>query len=115
MAQVSLKGMKFYGFHGYYDFERRIGSEFILDVEVKLPIESNPRDQIEMTLDYEHIYAVSKKFMMKKYRLLESIAYDIGAELKLSYPIIEQVKVTLAKISPPVGGKVKRAEVAIIL
>lgn len=115
MALVALRGMQFYAFHGFYDFERRVGSEFLLDVELTFPILEDPHDQIENTIDYEFIYRVSKKYMSKKYRLLESLAYDIAKELKSDYTKIESVKVILSKVSPPVGGKVKSAEVSIII
>lgn len=113
MATVSLKGMKFYAFHGYYDFERRIGNNFIVDVDAQVVIKGDPDDKIEKTLNYENVYAITEKYMQKKYQLLESLAFDIATEIKIYDSKVEKVKVTLSKLNPPVGGKVDRAVVSI--
>ena len=115
MAKVALKGMKFYAFHGYYDFERRIGNNFEVDIEATLKISEDPNDRIEATINYEEMYTICERYMQKKYLLLESLAFDIAQEIKANYPIVERVVVLLAKLNPPVGGIVERAEVTIEL
>lgn len=115
MVKVSLKGMKFYAFHGFYEFERRIGNDFILDVETQINMDGNPNDHIENTINYESIYQICSHIMQKKYKLLESVAYDIGMKIKEEYPIVQSVEVTLAKLNPPVGGKVEKSEIIVKL
>ena len=115
MAKVSLKGMKFYAFHGYYEFERRVGHNFILDVETILDISEDPNEQIENTVNYETIYEICDHFMQKKYKLLESVAYDIADRIKSDLPKVKKVRVTLAKLNPPLKGKVARSEIVIEL
>ena len=115
MARVALNGMKFYAFHGYYDFERRIGNNFEVDLEATLKIQEDPIDRIEATINYEEMYAICERYMQMKYLLLESLAYDIAHEIKSKHPIVEKIEVKLAKLNPPVGGKVDRAVVTIVL
>lgn len=115
MATVELRGMKFYAFHGYYDFERRVGNNFELDVITTIDMPADPNDRIENTVNYEEIYKISESFMQKKYLLLESLAYDIAEDIKSKHPIVQKVKVILSKLKPPVGGKVDRALVSIEL
>ena len=115
MAKVSLKGMKFYAFHGYYEFERRVGCNFILDVEAELNINEDPNEQIENTVNYESLYEICQMYMSKKYQLLESVAYDIAKHIKDQHEIVTKVKVTLAKMNPPLPGKVDKSEIEIIL
>lgn len=115
MVKVSLKGMKFYAFHGYYDFERRVGNDFIIDVETTINMAGHPNDHIENTVDYEAIYKVCSTIMQKKYKLLESVAYDIALMIKEQHPKVENVTVTLAKLNPPVGGKAEKSEIVIKL
>lgn len=105
--------MKFYAFHGYYDFERRVGNNFIVDVDAVVDIVGDPNDNIDKTLNYEEIYRITEKFMHKKYLLLEGLAYDIGKAIKESDPKVKTVKVALAKLKPPVGGQVDKAVVTI--
>lgn len=115
MAAVALKGMKFYAFHGYYEFERRVGNNFILDVEIDIDMNSDPDDQIDNTVNYEEVYTICAKFMQKKYSLLESVVFDIGTEIKSTFKLVNTVEVSLSKLSPPVGGKVDRAVVTVTI
>ncbi len=113
MAVVALQGMRFYAFHGYYEFERRVGNNFIVDVEVDIKMSQDPNDRIENTMNYEMVYKITERFMQKKYQLLESLAYDIAEEIKAADDKVNKVKVSLSKLNPPVGGKVDRAKVII--
>ena len=112
---VALEGMEFYAFHGYYEFERRVGNNFRLDVHVEVSLDEDPDDQIDKTVNYEEIYQVSAQYMKKKYQLLESVAYDIAHHLKSQYKKVEKVTVSLSKPNPSLGGKAARAKVVIVL
>jgi dihydroneopterin aldolase len=111
MAKVGLERMEFYAFHGYYDFERRIGNRFILDVIVDIDIINDPDERISNTFNYEIIYEVCKRLMKRRYRLLESLAHDIGAELRNQEHSINGVMVRIEKINPGMGGKIGKAVV----
>ncbi len=115
MTTVALKGMKFYAYHGYYEFERKIGNNFTVDVTIKTELTAHPKEQIESTVNYEWIYQVVKKHMSCKYRLLETLAYDMVLDIKKLDPKILQVQLRLVKHNPPVGGTVDEAEVTIEL
>ena len=114
-ANISLVGMEFYAFHGYYELERRVGSRFVLDVEVSLDEFKDPSDRIEMTINYENIYEISAYYMAKKYKLLESVAFDIASEIKSKFTQVRKVKVRLSKINPKLAGKVGAAQVELVI
>ena len=105
--------MKFYAFHGYYEFERRIGNNYIVDIETEVNLDANPNDQIDETVNYEDLYEICKKYMGKKYQLLESLAYDIAQEVKANHNKVEKVRVVLQKLNPPLGGKVDKSVIEI--
>ncbi len=115
MAKVALRGMKFYAFHGYYEFERRVGCNFILDVEATVTINADPGDQIEKTINYEDLYRICQQYMQLKYKLLESVAYDIAAHIKREFEVVDHIKVTLSKLNPPLPGKVDKSVIEIEL
>lgn len=115
MAKVSLKGMKFYAFHGYYEFERRVGTNFILDVETEFELKEDPDEHIENTINYESLYAICQFYMEKKYSLLETVAYDIANRIKTDFELVDKVRVTLSKLNPPLPGKVDKSEIVIEL
>jgi len=114
-TKVALKGMKFYAFHGYYEFERRIGNNYIVDIEAQIELARDPNDQIDETINYEQLYEVVKRYMSKKYKLLESLAYDIAQEVKTTHPKVKEIKVVLHKLNPPVGGKVDKSIIEVTL
>ena len=115
MIKIALSGMHFYAFHGYYDFERRIGTNFIVDVEILLEEGAKPETGIHNTINYEEVYTIVHNFMQKKYKLLESLANDIALEIKDQHKLAHQVKIKLSKLQPPLPGKAERAFVEITL
>ena len=114
-TKVALKGMRFYAFHGYYDFERRIGNNFSLDVIADVDLSEDPNDLIHQTLNYESIYKICNEIMQQKYKLLESVAFDIASQIKKDFSKVSSVEVRLSKLNPPVGGKVDSSEITITL
>lgn len=111
MAKVGLQGMKFYAFHGYYEFERRIGNEFIIDVMVDIDIDGHPDDKIANTYNYEEIYHVCSRHMVPKYKLLESLAHDIAKDIKAGSDLVKTVNIKIEKLNPNIGGKIGKAVV----
>ncbi len=114
-TKVALKGMRFYAFHGYYDFERRIGNNFILDVTADVNLTAAPNDLIDQTVNYEALYKICNEIMQQKYKLLESVAFDIASKIKMDFAKVTSVEVRLSKLNPPVGGKVDSSEITITL
>jgi len=115
MAKIGLKGMKFYAFHGFYDFERRIGNEFVVDIIVDMSMKRSPDEKIDNTYNYEEIHLITKKFMARRYQLLETLAFDIGEEIKFGNKDIQSVTIKIQKLNPPVGGKTESAFVEITI
>ena len=113
MATISLKDMKFYAYHGYYEFERRVGNTFHVDVDIEVDMSADPNDQIDNTYNYEKAYDIVNAHMAKKYQLLEGLAYDIADQIKSSHEIVQRVRVCLSKSNPPLKGKVGKAQVTI--
>jgi dihydroneopterin aldolase len=109
MTTVALEGMKFYAFHGYYPEERKVGNDFILDVYVDIPRFDSLDDNITDTVNYEEIYQICQLHMDKKYKLLETIALNIGEDIKKRYDQIAEVRIKIAKLGPQLGGVVDRA------
>ena len=107
--------MKFYAFHGFYEFERKVGNNFVVDVTVDVNLDANPNEQIENTVNYEDIYTICHKFMRKKYSLLETLAFDIAQSIKDHSELVNNVQVTLSKLNPPLPGKVERSEIVVDL
>lgn len=109
MTRIALEGMHFFAYHGYYEEERIVGNQFIIDVFVDVNTFDSTDDDINDTVNYEVIYDIVKGHMNKKYKLLETIALNISNDLKSKFPSIKKVKARVAKVGPQLGGEVDKA------
>ncbi len=114
LDSVRLKNMVFHAHHGYWDEERRIGQRFEVDVELWLDVKkAAASDHIRDTIDLYKLYqAVEKVVTKKQFKLVETLAEVIAADLLKKFPITE-VKVCVRKPNSPVPGICDGIEVEI--
>lgn len=111
---VSLEGMEFYAFHGFYEEEREKGNEFIVDVHVTTDFSiASEHDDLEGTVNYETIYAITKEEMAIPTKLLERVAQRVLDRL-LVFNEVSCIEISVAKKNPPVGGQVKQSKITMI-
>ena len=110
MTKICLHGMNFYAYHGYYEYERKAGNHFILDVEINLLNDSDFQDKkIGSTINYENIYRICKREMAVKQILLETVVRNIARALKEELENVETVFTRICKLNPQLGGDVDKA------
>lgn len=114
LDSVSLEGLEFFAYHGYYKEERKIGNKFQVDVQVFLDLQKAARfDRLGDTLNYETLYQIVSAQMKQPSKLLENIALRIIKEIRLHFTQIDSILVTVSKFNPPVGGVCHRATVTL--
>ena len=107
MGKISLEGMEFFAYHGCYKEEQIIGTKFIVDLQIDADTASaEVTDNLHDTISYVHLYQIVKKEMEQKSHLLEHVAKRIIDSLKSGFPQIHRIELKIAKINPPIGGKV---------
>lgn len=112
MAQIILEGMAFFARHGYYVHEQVRGNQFEVDVMVETDIENAAlHDDLIETVNYEIIYRICSDIMDQPCKLIETVVHRIANEIKKSLPQCKTIEVKLHKLTPEVGGQVKRATV----
>jgi len=98
------------------DEESRIGSDYIVDLEVDTNLSlSSTTDNLKDTVDYVSLHAIVKAEMQKRSHLLENVAQRIGKSIMKEHPTVEQVKVKVVKKNPPIGGNVDAVAVQLQL
>jgi dihydroneopterin aldolase len=109
MGKIGVHGIKLYAFHGCTDEEQKIGTNYEVDVVIELDL-SKPSisDNLNETVDYVIIYDIVREEMSIKSRLIEHVAKRISYALMQQIPEIQKIKVTVAKLHPPVNGIVNR-------
>lgn len=114
MGIISLEGIEFFAYHGYYDEEQKIGAKFAVDISVEADFTyAAEHDELTKTVDYETLYAIIKEEIKRPSKLLENIAKRIIDHTFQQFPNIHTAEVTISKFNPPVGGVCNRAKVTL--
>ncbi len=112
MGIIELEGMHFYACHGYFEAERIVGNEFVVDVSVETDCTLAAKtDKLEDALNYQRIFDVVKHEMNIPSYLLEHVANRILESLLRELPSAEKLKVKVTKLNPSMGGQVEKASI----
>lgn len=104
-ASVSLEGLEFFAYHGFYEEERKIGNRYTLDITVEAAIErAAENDALQHTINYEVLYQIAVEVMKMPTLLLEHIAHQIIQKTFAAFTTAEVVEVVVRKHNPPIGG-----------
>jgi dihydroneopterin aldolase len=109
MGTILLEGMEFFAFHGCFKEEQIIGTRFIVDLQIEADTTiSEDSDHLRDTVNYVGLYQCVKSEMEQKSHLLEHLAKRILVNVQTAFPSIESINLKIAKINPPMGGKMQQ-------
>jgi dihydroneopterin aldolase len=102
--RITVRGIRATGFHGVYAEERRTGQPFVVDVVLRLDLAlAAASDDVAATVHYgELAEQVVAAIEGDPVDLIETLAQRV-ADLALSYPVVDEVEVTVHKPEAPVG------------
>jgi len=106
---IALQGLHFHAFHGYYPEERKMGNDFVVNIELTVKSFDSADDNIDDTINYEEVYNICQKQMNNTQKLLETVVLNICNEIKSTFSGIAQGIVTLEKLGPQLGGRADKA------
>ena len=110
--QVTLENIQLYAYHGCLDEESLIGQNYRVDVYITTDYaEAAQTDDLSKTVDYAEVYAIVKREMAIRSKLIEHVARRICEALASEIKRIEKCEVKLTKYNPPVNGMVGNASV----
>ena len=100
---ITLTGLRAIGYHGVFDFERREGQEFVIDLVVALDMRPAARsDDVADTVDYGALATdVVGIITGEPLNLIETLAERV-ADAVLRYPLVQAVTVIVHKPSAPI-------------
>ena len=93
---IHLRNLKFHAFHGVMPQERTVGNHYPIEQAMK-------SDDVAHTLNYAEVYAVVENEMKTPSQLLENVAYRIAQKLFENFPLIQSLRLEVAKQNPPMG------------
>lgn len=105
VAQIEVKRIKVYAYHGVSPQERIVGADFFVTVSALVEVETSAwrDDQLEGTADYSCFVSIVRKEMAVPSNLLEHVAARIASAVLSECPSVLKVSVTIEKQNPPLG------------
>lgn len=111
---ITIAGLRVRGHHGVYDFERRDGQDFVVDVVLELDLSpAAASDDVADTVHYgELAEALAKVIAGEPLNLLETLAQRL-ADVCLADSRVAAVTITVHKPQAPVSVPVSDLAVTI--
>ncbi|MCM3719852.1 dihydroneopterin aldolase [Fictibacillus phosphorivorans] len=106
MDKMYVNGMKFYGYHGVFMEEQKLGQRFNVDVTLSMDLsKAGLTDELDQTVNYGEVYDAIKEIVEgEPVKLLESLAESIAATLLSKFTLVEETTVKVIKPDPPIPG-----------
>ena len=113
LMRISLDKLVFFGYHGLYAEEKKLGNTYIVDITIDFIPKQSVINQLDQTIDYVQVYALVKKWMEIPTPLLETLVGNMAEDILSEQPIAEKVMVKITKGHLPISQFEGTASVSI--
>lgn len=112
---LKIRNAVFYAYHGVMTEEQSLGRKFEVDVELKYDFsKAAETDKLEYAVNYEKVYQALREILTEnKFYLVEKLAVIIGKRILDKFINVEEVKVSVRKLHPPIGGLIDYVEASV--
>lgn len=106
MDKIYVNRMEFYGYHGVFPEENRLGQRFMVDLVVEADLKmAGESDDLTQSINYGELFHVCKEIVEgKPYKLVEAVAEKIAQTCLSKFPKAVSVNVKMIKPDPPIPG-----------
>src|ERR1700744_2790018 len=104
MVTVQLHNLVFSGRHGVLYEERQTGNTFGVDLDVLYDDRGNPFDSLDNTINYVELFEIVQRRMQERAHLLEKICEDIIERIRIRYPFVKEINLSIFKLQAPIGN-----------
>lgn len=103
---IELRGLTFYGYHGAFAEEQRLGQRFVVDVRLGLDLaEAGRLDDLTRTVDYGKVAGTVRSIVEgPPFRLIEALAEALAGAILADHPPVQEIVVRVEKPSAPVAA-----------
>ena len=107
--------MEFYGYHGAFPEENKLGQRFIVDLMVLVDLKkAGETDELEYSVHYGELFLVCKEIVEgKPYKLVEAVAEKIANTVLEQFPLVSEATIKVIKPDPPIPGHYQSVAVEI--
>ena len=112
MDKIYLKNIKIYAYHGCMEEEKKIGSDYLVNLIVYADLSlSCKSDKLMDTVDYVALLNIVKNQMKIRANLLENVADRVVNKIITQFPTVKKAVVKIAKLNPPINGDIDEVAV----
>lgn len=106
MDKIFINRMAFYGYHGVFGEENRLGQRFLVDLILEGDLKpASGSDDIEKTVDYGKAYGLVHEIVEgEPKKLVETVTEEIADQILKTFPMVQQCTVKVIKPDPPIPG-----------
>ena len=106
MDKIYVNGMRFYGYHGVFEEENRLGQRFTVDLMCEMDLApAGQTDDLENGVSYAGLYQVVEEIVTgEPVNLLETLGERITTSVLAHSDLIQRVTVKVIKPDPPIPG-----------
>ncbi|MBM7555151.1 dihydroneopterin aldolase [Thalassobacillus pellis] len=115
MDKIYVNQMEFYGYHGLFPEENKLGQRFYVDLELDVDLAAaGEKDDMNESIDYGEIYQVTKSVVEgEAKKLVEAVAETIASRMLTAFSKIAGCRVKVIKPDPPIPGHYKSVAIEI--
>lgn len=99
---IELNSLRFFGKHGLYAEEEKVGNEFEVDVTITFAAPDAPITELDQTVNYVAVYQIVEAELNNPKDLLETSAMRICHQLQQVFAQIMEATVAIKKLGPPI-------------
>lgn len=106
MDKIYLNRMEFYGYHGVFPEENKLGQRFYVDLILEADLtKASESDDLTYTVNYAEAYDTIKEIVEGEPRkLVETVTEEITKKMFEAFSIVKACTVKVIKPDPPING-----------
>jgi 7,8-dihydroneopterin aldolase/epimerase/oxygenase len=115
MDKIYMNQLQFYGYHGLFPEENKLGQRFIVDAVLELDLhKAGESDDMTQSIHYGQAFEVIKDVVEGRAKnLIEAVAEEIAKQLFAAFSLLEACTVKVIKPDPPIAGHYESVAVEI--
>jgi len=112
-VKIKLNKMVFFGYHGTFAEERKLGQRYIVDIMLETDATHDPDIiKLEDTVDYTKVFDLIKHVMeTHSYHLIENCGNHVLDELFEQFEEVVFAEISIKKPSVAIKGSLDSAEI----
>lgn len=115
MDKITLNQLSFYGYHGLFPEERKLGQRFLVDAELFTDLRKAGRsDNMNDSIHYGEAYELIQEIVEGEAKnLIEAVAETIATNLLQRFDLLLACRICVTKPDPPIPGNYESVSVEI--